>query len=231
MTFMQKINERFQEGRFTSMALSGEKELKWPATTDSKLAMTIQKTKDFVSAYQVENPTLSGLVRAAAPDVPLIGRYGDPRTDALIVSPYGEYDRRESCYDTMLFVLCRTSGRTSAVFQKRPISATGEEEWSQPLYIQVAKDVALSARVRKNIGLVVSVECGESEMNRIKSVAPDVPVLITDARTLESVARAVQIFGEKSIILPSSEFLTPDPLMDLNVMISKVLSPTKPAPA
>ena len=126
--------------------------------------------------------------------------------DAATVSPYLGFDSIEpfiAYQDRGVFILCRTSNKGAADFQDLQTNGL-------PLY----ETVALKARewnAHGNIGLVVGATCPE-ELKRVRSVCPDMPLLIpgigTQGGDLSSaVGCGVDSRGEKAIISVSRQIV------------------------
>lgn len=128
--------------------------------------------------------------------------------DAATVNPYMGSDSLEpflQYQDKGIMILCRTSNPGSRDFQSL---SCGDE--SEPLYMTVARK-AMEWNTRGNVGLVIGATQPE-ELKRVRSVCPDLPMLIPgvgaqggDLQT--AVWHGVDAHGEKAIIVSSRQVL------------------------
>jgi orotidine-5'-phosphate decarboxylase len=194
----------------------------------------IEATSDLVCAYKpnlafYEALGIEGLailaktVKYIPGDIPVIGdaKRGDIGNtakayakalfsvlgfDATTVNPYLGYDSLEpfiNYHDKGVFILCRTSNKGAADFQSRRTDGS-------PLYETVAHK-AQEWNIHGNIGLVVGATYPE-ELKRIRSICPEMPLLIPGIGTqggglASAVGYGVDARGEKAIINVSRQIL------------------------
>ncbi len=131
--------------------------------------------------------------------------------DAVTVNPYLGYDSVApflAYEDKAVFFLCRTSNPSAHDFQD--LLVCEEKGQVRPLYEEIAKHVQLWNRIG-NCGLVVGATYPQ-ELNTIRAMCPDMPILIpgvgAQGGNLEaSVLAGVDISGEKAIISVSRAIL------------------------
>ena len=131
--------------------------------------------------------------------------------DAVTVNPYMGYDSVAPflAYEEKgVFLLCRTSNPSARDFQD--LLVFGEKGQVRPLYEVIARRV-LSWNKLGNCGLVVGATYPQ-ELNTIRSMCPDMPILIpgvgAQGGDLEaSVVAGVDASGEKAIIAVSRAIL------------------------
>ncbi len=232
MTFTERIHARFGKGQFTCVSLPEVRH-----ATEEAVAKNIRETKDLVAAYLIADPQALMLAHIIAPEVPVVTKFEDKWSDAVIVSLY---DYEGSPDDTMVFVNCRTKGSGYAdAFQTTSVLITPdspshmhrEEPGFEPLYVRVARGVAMMNEVSA-LGLVVSAGCSEEEMGLIRTEAPNVMTLITGAVTHPAIETSVRIFGVHCLInIPDYNFRGNGTrwLTDINKSINKALIPTAKA--
>ena len=127
--------------------------------------------------------------------------------DAATVNPYLGFDSIEpfiNYKDKGVFILCRTSNRGARDFQDLPCTE------GLPLYEIVARK-AKEWNIYGNIGLVVGATYPE-ELKKVRSICPDMPLLIpgtgTQGGDLAAVVNyGVDAQGEKAIINVSRQIL------------------------
>jgi orotidine-5'-phosphate decarboxylase len=166
---------------------------------------------------------LSRTLEAIPRDIPVIGdaKRGDIgsssaayaralfdhfRFDAITVSPYLGHDSIEPFLDYAgrgVFVLCRTSNPGARDFQDLMVDG-------QPLYVHVARQ-ALGWKRRGDLGFVVGATYPE-EIARIRSLAPDVPLLVPGVGAQggelgAAVQAAVDARGQLAVINSSRQVL------------------------
>lgn len=93
--------------------------------------------------------------------------------DAITLHPYMGGESLQpflDCGTKGCFILCRTSNPGAKEFQDLVING-------EPLYLRVARQVALCWNKNKNCGLVVGATCPE-ELRKVREAAPDLPFLI-----------------------------------------------------
>ncbi len=131
--------------------------------------------------------------------------------DAVTVNPYLGYDSVApflAYEEKAVFFLCRTSNPSAHDFQD--LLVCEEKGQVRPLYEEIAKHVQLWNRIG-NCGLVVGATYPQ-ELNTIRSMCPDMPILIpgvgAQGGNLEaSVLAGVDVSGEKAIISVSRAIL------------------------
>jgi len=131
--------------------------------------------------------------------------------DAVTVNPYLGYDSVApflAYEEKAVFFLCRTSNPSAHDFQD--LLVCEEKGHVRPLYEEIAKHVQLWNRIG-NCGLVVGATYPQ-ELNTIRSMCPDMPILIpgvgAQGGNLEaSVLAGVDVSGEKAIISVSRAIL------------------------
>ncbi len=131
--------------------------------------------------------------------------------DAVTVNPYLGYDSLQPFLDYQdkgILVLCRTSNPGARNLQDMLISQGTEQP--TPLYENVARQV-LKWNTAGNAGLVVGATYPE-ELQRIRQIAPELPILIpgigTQGGDLASAAReGTDAAGERAIISSSRAVL------------------------
>jgi len=131
--------------------------------------------------------------------------------DAVTVNPYLGYDSVApflAYEEKAVFFLCRTSNPSAHDFQD--LLVCEEKGHVRPLYEEIAKRVQLWNRIG-NCGLVVGATYPQ-ELNTIRSMCPDMPILIpgvgAQGGNLEaSVLAGVDVSGEKAIISVSRAIL------------------------
>jgi orotidine-5'-phosphate decarboxylase len=131
--------------------------------------------------------------------------------DAVTVNPYMGYDSIAPflAYEEKgVFLLCRTSNPSASDFQD--LLVFGEKGQVRPLYEVIAQRV-LSWNKLGNCGLVVGATYPQ-ELNTIRSMCPEMPILIpgvgAQGGDLEaSVVAGVDASGEKAIIAVSRAIL------------------------
>ena len=131
--------------------------------------------------------------------------------DAVTVNPYLGYDSVApflAYEEKAVFFLCRTSNPSAHDFQD--LLVCEEKGQVRPLYEEIAKRVQLWNRIG-NCGLVVGATYPQ-ELNTIRSMCPDMPILIpgvgAQGGNLEaSVLAGVDASGEKAIISVSRAIL------------------------
>ena len=131
--------------------------------------------------------------------------------DAVTVNPYLGYDSVApflAYEEKAVFFLCRTSNPSAHDFQD--LLVCEEKGQVRPLYEEIAKHVQLWNRIG-NCGLVVGATYPQ-ELNTIRSMCPDMPILIpgvgAQGGNLEaSVLAGVDVSGEKAIISVSRSIL------------------------
>ena len=131
--------------------------------------------------------------------------------DAVTVNPYLGYDSVApflAYEEKAVFFLCRTSNPSAHDFQD--LLVCEEKGQVRPLYEEIAKHVQLWNRIG-NCGLVVGATYPQ-ELNTIRAMCPDMPILIpgvgAQGGNLEaSVLAGVDISGEKAIISVSRAIL------------------------
>lgn len=97
--------------------------------------------------------------------------------DAVTVNPYMGKDAVEPFLerpDKGAFVLCRTSNPGAGAVQDLQVQTA---DGSQPLYQAIASMVAAEWNERGNCGLVVGATRPD-ELARVRSIAPDLPILV-----------------------------------------------------
>jgi orotidine-5'-phosphate decarboxylase len=131
--------------------------------------------------------------------------------DAVTVNPYLGYDSVApflAYEEKAVFFLCRTSNPSACDFQD--LLVCEEEGQIRTLYEEIAQRVQLWNRIG-NCGLVVGATYPQ-ELNTIRSICPDMPILIpgvgAQGGNLEaSVMAGVDVSGEKAIISVSRSIL------------------------
>ena len=131
--------------------------------------------------------------------------------DAVTVNPYLGYDSVApflAYEEKAVFFLCRTSNPSAHDFQD--LLVCEEKGHVRPLYEEIAKRVQLWNRIG-NCGLVVGATYPQ-ELNTIRAMCPDMPILIpgvgAQGGNLEaSVLAGVDVSGEKAIISVSRAIL------------------------
>ncbi len=131
--------------------------------------------------------------------------------DAVTVNPYLGYDSVApflAYEEKAVFFVCRTSNPSAHDFQD--LLVCEEKGQVRPLYEEIAKHVQLWNRIG-NCGLVVGATYPQ-ELNTIRAMCPDMPILIpgvgAQGGNLEaSVLAGVDISGEKAIISVSRAIL------------------------
>ena len=131
--------------------------------------------------------------------------------DAVTVNPYLGYDSVApflAYEEKAVFFLCRTSNPSAHDFQD--LLVCEEKGHVRPLYEEIAKRVQLWNRIG-NCGLVVGATYTQ-ELNTIRAMCPDMPILIpgvgAQGGNLEaSVLAGVDVSGEKAIISVSRAIL------------------------
>jgi len=131
--------------------------------------------------------------------------------DAVTVNPYLGYDSVApflAYEEKAVFFLCRTSNPSAHDFQD--LLVCEEKGHVRPLYEEIAKRVQLWNRIG-NCGLVVGATYPQ-ELNTIRAMCPDMPILIpgvgAQGGNLEaSVLAGVDASGEKAIISVSRAIL------------------------
>ncbi len=131
--------------------------------------------------------------------------------DAVTVNPYLGYDSVApflAYEEKAVFFVCRTSNPSAHDFQD--LLVCEEKGQVRPLYEEIAKHVQLWNR-SGNCGLVVGATYPQ-ELNTIRSMCPDMPLLIpgvgAQGGNLEaSVLAGVDASGEKAIISVSRSIL------------------------
>ena len=131
--------------------------------------------------------------------------------DAVTVNPYLGYDSVApflAYEEKAVFFLCRTSNPSAHDFQD--LLVCEEKGHVRPLYEEIAKRVQLWNRIG-NCGLVVGATYPQ-ELNTIRAMCPDLPILIpgvgAQGGNLEaSVLAGVDVSGEKAIISVSRAIL------------------------
>jgi len=126
--------------------------------------------------------------------------------DAATINPYLGFDSIEPFTDYRdkgVFILCRTSNKGATDFQ-------GLRTNGLPLYEAVARK-AQEWNIHGNIGLVVGATYPE-ELKRIRSICPDMPLLIPGVGAqggdlASAVDYGVDAHGEKAIIHVSRQIL------------------------
>jgi orotidine-5'-phosphate decarboxylase len=194
----------------------------------------IEATSDLVCAYKpnlafyealgTEGPTvLQNTMKQIPADIPVIadakrGDIGNTARayakaifsilgfDAATVNPYLGFDSIEpftSYEDKGSFILCRTSNKGATDFQDLRTNGL-------PLYETVARK-AKEWNIHDNIGLVVGATYPE-ELKRIRSLCPDMPLLIPGVGAqggdlASAVSYGADARGEKAIINVSRQVL------------------------
>ncbi len=131
--------------------------------------------------------------------------------DAVTVNPYLGYDSVApflAYEEKAVFFLCRTSNPSAHDFQD--LLVCEEKGHVRPLYEEIAKRVQLWNRIG-NCGLVVGATYPQ-ELNTIRAMCPDMPILIpgvgAQGGNLEaSLLAGVDVSGEKAIISVSRAIL------------------------
>ena len=131
--------------------------------------------------------------------------------DAVTVNPYLGYDSVAAFLayeEKAVFFVCRTSNPSAHDFQD--LLVCEEKGHVRPLYEEIAKRVQLWNRIG-NCGLVVGATYTQ-ELNTIRAMCPDMPILIpgvgAQGGNLEaSVLAGVDASGEKAIISVSRSIL------------------------
>src|SRR6266496_5573281 len=131
--------------------------------------------------------------------------------DAVTVNPYLGYDSVApflAYEEKAVFFLCRTSNPSAHDFQD--LLVCEEKGQVRPLYEEIAKHVQLWNRIG-NCGLVVGATYPQ-ELNTIRSMCPDMPILIPGVGAQggnlgASVLAGVDVSGEKAIISVSRSIL------------------------
>ncbi len=131
--------------------------------------------------------------------------------DAVTVNPYLGFDSIApflAYEEKAVFFLCRTSNPSAHDFQD--LLVCEEKGHVRPLYEEIAKRVQLWNRIG-NCGLVVGATYPQ-ELNTIRAMCPDMPILIpgvgAQGGNLEaSVLAGVDVSGEKAIISVSRAIL------------------------
>jgi len=214
----------------------------------------IEATSDLVCAFKpnlafyeaLGTGGLEALVRtldAVPPDVAVIGdaKRGDVgsssaayaralfdhfRFDAVTVSPYLGHDSIEPFLDYAgrgVFVLCRTSNPGAHDFQDLLVDG-------EPLYVRVARQT-LSWKRRGDLGFVVGATY-PAEIARVRSLAPDVPLLVpgvgAQGGSLEAAVRAaVDGKGELAVVNSSRQVLYASQGPDFAAAAASVASRTR----
>ena len=192
----------------------------------------IEATADLVCAYkpnlafyEARGPagllTLQETLRLIPPDIPTIGdaKRGDTANtarqyaralfevyhfDAITAHPYLGRDSLQpflDYHDKGIFIVCRTSNPGARDFQDALVQTGAATE--APLYEYVARQV-LEWDTVGNVGLVVGATY-PTELQRIRQIAPSLPILIpgvgAQGGDLRSAARnGVDAAGERAII-------------------------------
>ncbi len=131
--------------------------------------------------------------------------------DAITVNPYLGYDSIQpflAYREKTVFFLCRTSNPSACDFQDLLVSK--EDDLKRPLYEVIAQRVQLWNE-NGNCGLVVGATYPQ-ELNTIRSICPDMPILIPGVGAQggdldASVIAGGDKWGEKAIISVSRAIL------------------------
>ena len=134
--------------------------------------------------------------------------------DAVTVNPYLGYDSVApflAYEEKAVFFLCRTSNPSAHDFQDLVVSE--DKGHVMPLYEEIAKRVQLWNKI-DNCGLVVGATYPQ-ELNTIRSMCPEMPILIPGVGAqggylAASVLAGVDVSGERAIISVSRAILYAD---------------------
>jgi len=235
MTFIDKLlNASRKNESWLCIGLDPDPELLPKVDVVQFNKAIIEATSDLVCAYKpnlafyealgTEGFTiLEKTIKPIPADIPVIGdaKRGDIGNtarayaralfsvlgfDAATVTPYLGFDSIEpfiSYEDKGVFILCRTSNKGATDFQDLRTNGL-------PLYEAVARK-AKEWNIHGNIGLVVGATYPE-ELKRIRSICPDMPLLIPGVGAqggdlASAVSYGVDIRGEKAIINLSRQVL------------------------
>lgn len=188
---LEKIPKEFQKGNVVETLVAFNTAI-------------IDATKDLVCAYKPNSAFYErygadgiralkdtiAVSRALAPEIPVIldakradldntnkgyvySAFDELGADAITVHPYLGSEALEpflSRQDKGVIVLCRTSNPGAKEFQDLDVGG-------EPLYMRVARTVQDTWNTRGNCGIVVGATYPE-ELKKIRSVVPDLPILI-----------------------------------------------------